>query len=573
MDDHYTANVEQDEDIFALAFDAFVGTARLSPESLERIRAAALHSSLPPSSVSVKLGLLSELEVAEAMANAVGEPLLRRADFPALPLEIDDLNQTYLEARHVVPISIREGSIEVAMANPLDATTRSGIEFAVRRSVKAFAALESEIADFHAEHAPKQNDSSHEDGGGKSQQTQDDLVVLSDQSSDAPVIQLVNRLITSAVDGGASDIHLEPRDSGMSVRYRVDGELKSVETLSGRWMDAVASRIKLLSQLDIAERRLPQDGRMRFVVRGQAVDLRVASFPSLNGESIVLRILGRNALGLDLNHAGLSQPGLSALTSALSRPHGIILITGPTGSGKTTTLYAALKHILRPELKVITVEDPVEYTLPGVVQQQVRQDIGLTYPIALRSMLRNDPDVIMIGEIRDGETADIAIRAALTGHLVLATLHTNTAAGAITRLLDLGVESFLLASTLSLTSAQRLVRRLCVHCRHPRPATVQEQAWFKSAGLGGGSNTQTLYDPTGCLECSGKGFAGRVPLFEALNIGDPERELIRQWEGEARFERQHANRANGLWEHGVDRVLSGETTFAELLKVVPCPTS
>ena len=323
-----------------------------------------------------------------------------------------------------------------------------------------------------------------------------------------------------------------------------------------------------MARLDIAERRLPQDGRIRFTTRGVSLDLRVATFPTLHGESMVLRLLGQHSVSPELESLGLDPHGLQLLRAALDRPHGIVLITGPTGSGKTTTLYAALNAIRSPERKVVTVEDPVEYTLPGVSQLQVKPEIGLTYGAALRSVLRNDPDVIMIGEIRDQETADIAIRSALTGHLVLATLHTNTAAGAITRLLDLGVEDYLLASTLVFAGAQRLVRQLCATCRSTREPTQDEQHALISA-LGHKTESIKLPRAVGCPTCRGRGYSGRLPIFEALPIGPEEQAAIRQPHAEEALLGliKQKNRPT-LWSHGLNRVVHADTTLEEVLGVV-----
>jgi general secretion pathway protein E len=323
-----------------------------------------------------------------------------------------------------------------------------------------------------------------------------------------------------------------------------------------------------MAKMDIAEKRLPQDGRIKASVRGRPVDLRVATFPGLHGESLVLRILGQLAVELDLEKLELLDDSIAQIQAALAEPHGIILITGPTGSGKTTTLYAALNAILSDEFKLVTVEDPVEYTLPGVSQLQVKPEIGLTYAAALRTILRNDPDVIMIGEIRDKETADIAVRAALTGHLVLATLHTSTAAGAITRLLDLGIDDFLLAATLILSGSQRLVRKLCVACAQERPITTAERERLLHV-LPTEDVPSRLYEPVGCPKCLGRGYAGRTPLFEAISINDRLQRMIRADFDERAFSRvAFDNGAAGLWRHGMQKVAAGVTTLDEIFQVI-----
>lgn len=548
----------------------------LGVDAVERLTAAAAQSGLPFSAAATRLGAVTEHEMADGFARLMGVELVRRAGFPPAPMAVSGVNLEFLRSRKAVIVGVEDDALALAMANPGDEATARGIEFAARRRVVRQVAFESEVDEFYQQGLADSAPATSAQGAAPPQAariTEDDLARLSDQSSEAPVIRLVNRLILNAAEQGASDIHLEPTSSGLAVRFRIDGLLQQVESLSPRWVEPIASRVKLMSRLDIAEKRLPQDGRMQFSVRGRPLDLRVATFPTLHGESIVLRLLGQGATNLDLDAAGLSASGLRDLRRALAQPHGIVLLTGPTGSGKTTTLYAALKAIRRPELKIVTVEDPIEYTVPGVAQLQVQPEIGLSYPAALRSILRNDPDVIMIGEIRDRETADIAIRASLTGHLVLATLHTNTAAGAVTRLLDLGVEDFLLASTLSLSAAQRLVRRLCPDCCRPRPAEPAEQRLFVDAGLAA-AGVAMLQDPVGCDRCRGRGFRGRSALFEAILVGEDERARIRAWRDEKHFGRQSPGASQDtLWHHGLSKVLAGETTLEEVMQVVECPQS
>lgn len=542
----------------------------LSREAAERASQAAITSGTAFCSVATRLGLVSEKELAAVFGELLGIDVVERAAFPVSPVVPEGLNRRFLDTRCILPLGETESVVRLAMANPMDDVAVAGVSYATGKAVRRVAALESEIEDFLQLLAADGIGERAEDPKGVSLHTNgdEDLDRLSDHASEAPVIRLVHRLLTGAMDAKASDVHFEPTAHALTVRYRVDGILQVVENLSSRWCEAVASRIKLLARLDIAEKRVPQDGRIHFTTRGQSLDLRVATFPTLHGESVVLRLLGQQTVSLDLDTLGLGERNLADLRAALARPHGIVLITGPTGSGKTTTLYAALNAILRPELKIVTVEDPVEYSLAGVSQLQVKPEIGLTYSSALRSVLRNDPDVIMIGEIRDRETADIAVRAALTGHLVLATLHTNTAAGAVSRLLDLGVESYLLASTLVLAAAQRLVRRLCPACSGTREADADETALLAS-GLGEKILPLRLPVPVGCPRCKGQGYHGRLPLFEALPFGTEERELIRNFHSEEALSACALQK--GAWSlrrHGVHKVLAGETTLEELLGVV-----
>jgi general secretion pathway protein E len=383
------------------------------------------------------------------------------------------------------------------------------------------------------------------------------------ESFGAPIIALVERLLVAAASRGVSDVHIEPMQQGLSVRFRIDGQLVEVERHPPSMSQAVATRIKVMASLDIAESRLPQDGRLQFQFRDRAVDVRVATTPIAFGESIVLRILGRADIPLDLDKLGLGQLPVDVLKQSLSRPYGIILITGPTGSGKTTTLYAALARLRRPELKILTVEDPVEVLLDGVNQVQVRPEINLDYPRTLRAFLRQDPDILMVGEIRDGETADIAMRAALTGHLVLSTLHTNTAIGAFTRLRDIGVEPYLTASTIIATAAQRLVRTVCVDCAGSRPLTPSEAALFAHHGI---VPPETVPVPKGCNTCQSKGYKGRLPIMEIIAVDDRLREAIRDDTFEQK--RDWISPTGSLLGQGLALVARGRTSIDELLRVV-----
>lgn len=552
---------------------ALLQSGLLTPESLERVQTAARQSGVSMSSVVTRLGLVTEQEMASAFSDLLGIEIVRRQGFPSHIPQIAGLNPQYLKSKKALPLAVDEATIELAMADPADDGVAAGIEFLAGKRVVRRVAYESDLEDFFQQQALAADESAHSVLSvelGSTRVVEEDLDRLADHASDAPVIRLVNRLILAASDRNASDIHLEPTGNGLSVRYRIDGLLQEMEMLSVRWVEPVASRVKLMARLDIAEKRLPQDGRIQFPVRGRNIDLRVATFPTLHGESIVLRLLGQETVQLELEHIGLSTQGLAALRTVLKQPHGIVLITGPTGSGKTTTLYAALNAIRNPELKIVTVEDPIEYTLPGISQLQVKPDIGLSYPAALRSILRNDPDVIMIGEIRDRETADIAIRAALTGHLVLSTLHTNTAAGAVTRLLDLGIEGYLLASTLELTAAQRLVRQLCPQCKLERRPSNQEYELMAGA-VSEDALPESIFEPNGCPHCEHRGFIGRTPLFEAIAIGEGERAMIREWGDESQMSNAFLKSGGmDLWGHGVSKVVSGETSLAEVMRVVEC---
>jgi general secretion pathway protein E len=544
----------------------------ITDEGIERVQAAARAHGIAFSTAATRLGVVAEREMAQTFAGVLKIPVVARTEYPRPARVPARLNLPFLRRHRVCPVGESETCIRLAMANPQDDVAIAGVRFALGKDVEPLAALESDIDEYLQAVAGDSSASTGvEPGQGKPQRTGDDIDKLSDHESDAPAIRTAHRLLTQAMDSGASDVHLEPTSDSLVVRYRIDGALQEVEVLSNRWAQAVVSRLKLMARLDIAERRLPQDGRIRFTTRGVSLDLRVATFPTLHGESMVLRLLGQHSVSPELENLGLDPLGLKLLRAALDRPHGIVLITGPTGSGKTTTLYAALNAIRSPERKIVTVEDPVEYTLPRVSQLQVKPEIGLTYGAALRSVLRNDPDVIMIGEIRDQETADIAIRSALTGHLVLATLHTNTAAGAATRLLDLGVEDYLLASTLVFAGAQRLVRQLCATCCSTREPTKDEQRALMPV-LGRKAEASLIPRAIGCPSCRGRGYSGRLPIFEALPIGPQEQAAIRQSHAEETLlGLVKQKNLPTLWSHGLSRVRQGETTLEEVLSVVEEP--
>jgi general secretion pathway protein E len=390
---------------------------------------------------------------------------------------------------------------------------------------------------------------------------------LKELASEAPVIRLVNLMIARAVESRASDIHIEPFENRLKVRYRVDGVLHEVESPPSRLSAAVISRIKIMAKLNIAERRLPQDGRIQLRAQGKEIDLRVSTVPTLYGESVVMRILDKASVVLDFPVLGFSPRTLERFLQVLRMPHGIILVTGPTGSGKTTTLYTALQTINTSERKILTVEDPVEYQLEGVNQIQVKQQINLTFANALRAIVRQDPDVIMIGEMRDLETAGIAVQSALTGHLVLSTLHTNDAAGSVTRLLDMGVEDYLLTSTINGILAQRLVRLLCTHCRQPYPALpelVEELRLHRFSE----SRDLLLYKSVGCEQCAGTGYRGRAAIMEFLVMSDPLRRLVLKHAdaGELQAVAQREG-MDTMYEDGLRKAVAGVTTIEEVLRV------
>ena len=379
--------------------------------------------------------------------------------------------------------------------------------------------------------------------------------------SEGSVVQQVDRVIARAIEMGASDIHIEPYEARFRVRYRLDGVLQNVGDFELRQREAITSRLKILASLDIAEKRRPQDGRIRFEQTGSPVDLRVSTLPTEFGEKVVLRILDKSHVDLDLETLGFDVENLMAFREAIHRPYGMILVTGPTGSGKTTTLYAALSELNTPAVNITTIEDPIEYNLPGINQTHVRADIGLTFAHALRTFLRQDPNIVMVGEMRDQETVEIAIRAALTGHLVLSTLHTNDAPSTLTRLSDMGVEPFLVASSVRLVIAQRLVRRICKHCKEE---TDVEEAVMQQLGV---PPNATIYRGAGCDLCHGTGYKGRTALFEILPIGESLAEPIAAGVGANALRRQARDAGmQTLREAGIVRLLDGVTTVEEVLR-------
>ena len=541
-----------------------VGQGKLTSRDLERAMAAGDVAGGAVGAVLVQLGLVSEVDVAQAQATMLGIRFVSARDFPDVAPEVPGLHADFLRAHKIFPIQCDATSLSVAMVEPQDAFIVKALELATGLKVQASIAIESDVVQALAsgeQSADEANDASplEADAG-------DFVEHLKDIASEAPVIRLVNQIIGRVIDLRASDIHLEPFDDGLHVRYRVDGAIYVSEIVSPQLSAAVNSRVKLMAHLDIAERRLPQDGRIKTRVKGRELDLRVSTIPTVHGESVVMRVLDRSSVRYSLEAMGFDVDNLEKFNQLLARPHGILLITGPTGSGKTTTLYTALSKLDANAHKIITVEEPVEYQLEGINQIQVHQQIGLTFASALRSILRQDPDVIMIGEMRDGETAQIAVQSALTGHLVLSTLHTNTAAGAIVRLQDMGIEPYLITSSVNGVLSQRLVRRLCTHCKQPYQP---EQSLVISSGLQRmGLNPSHLYKAVGCEQCRQSGYAGRCGIHELLVIDDGMRRGILDGLDAASLH-AHATGAGmyTLYEDGLRKVAAGITSLDELLQV------
>jgi len=550
-----------------------VGSGAIDQRTLDRARRVAGETGGRLDQVLTQLGLVSERGLAEALAQLIGIPLVAVADYPAAPLFLDRLRVKFLRRARALPIATAEDRTALAMADPLDAFTRNAVAAALGHPVSVAVAVPIELeAAFDRLYAE-----SGEGGDGAAlldelapdaEPAEEDAERLKDLASEAPVIRLVNQLIARAVETRASDVHIEPFPDRLRVRYRYDGVLHEVESPPARLQAAVISRIKIMARLDIAERRLPQDGRIKLTVRGHEIDFRVSTIPSLHGEKVVLRVLDRTAVEFDYEKLGLPADIREGIERALELPNGMVLVTGPTGSGKTTTLYTGLLKLNTVARNVVTVEDPIEYQLAGINQIQVKPQIGLNFANLLRSILRQDPDVIMIGEIRDLETAQIAVQAALTGHLVLSTVHTNSAAATMTRLRDMGLEDYLMTATLKAVLAQRLVRRLCPACRAADPAPEALIERFDMTRLAPAS-TIALYHPVGCPACRGTGFRGRRAIAELLVPTRAIDRLIFDRSDEAAIERAAvADGMRPIFDSGLLAVLEGDTTIEEVVRCI-----
>jgi general secretion pathway protein E len=476
------------------------------------------------------------------------------------------LSPRFLKEERVFPYEDRSGMLTLAVARPIDEETVRAAEVALRREVAVAIATADDIDAALAstlEAAQPGTDAPAEPTG-----VEDDLDDLRDLARGAPVVRALDDLLRLAVEQRATDLHIEPFGNVLQTRIRIDGLLKSVAAPPLSMAKGILSRLKIIAGLNITERRLPQDGRARIVVGGAEIDLRVATSPTMHGESAVVRLLRKGSGLVALDKVGLSARDEATLRAALQAPFGMIVVTGPTGSGKTTTLAASLALINQPTRKILTIEDPIEYHITGINQTQVHPAIGLTFATALRSFLRQDPDVIMVGEMRDGETAHIGVHAALTGHLVLTTLHTNTAAGAIPRLVDLGVESFLLASSVRAIVGQRLVRVLCEHCKQPRVLSSRDVAGDQRYVALGFEAGETLFDPKGCDWCSHTGFHGRLGVFEVIEVTPRVRRAIGPKTDVADLEKVAlAEGMTTMTDDGVAKCRAGLTTIDEIFRV------
>jgi general secretion pathway protein E len=549
--------------------EIFVQEGLTTPDVVERALARAQTTGELVGEALVALGAVTEDDVLRALALQQNLPYLWREEMPSTVPVLKNVSAKYLRQYRVCPISVEGSVLTVASADPLNTLVADELRQSTGLTVKLVVSspagiLEAIDRSYDGAATPLQRIvEGMEDEGGPG--GDEDVNHLRDMAFEAPVVRLVNLLVENAISAEASDIHIEPFEDTLRIRYRIDGLLYDQEAPPRRLQAAVTSRIKIMAEMNIAERRLPQDGRIRVTLHGQRVDIRVSTMPTVHGESIVMRLLQRSTVFLPLEKLGFPPVTLSRFESLIKRPHGIVLVTGPTGSGKTTTLYAALDKINSPGVKIITVEDPVEYQLKGVNQIPVKAKIGLTFANGLRHIVRQDPDVILVGEVRDLETAEIAIQASLTGHLVFSTLHTNDAPGAITRLQDMGVEPYLVASVLEGVLAQRLVRRICQACRVP---DAPSQADLDALGIRGASTDVTLYRGKGCDDCRGTGYRGRSAIYEMFVIDEDARSLMLR-RASARDIRVHAieRGMTTLRLDGWQRACEGVTTVEEILRV------
>uniref|UniRef100_A0A7V4DEU7 protein-secreting ATPase n=1 Tax=Candidatus Caldatribacterium californiense TaxID=1454726 RepID=A0A7V4DEU7_9BACT len=545
---------------------------RITPEQLESALEEQKKTGEKLGEILQKMGLVESKEVYGALAEQLGVPYVDLDSYVIDPRVVTLLPEKFCRQYQLVPIGEEKNALILAMANPVDVVAIDRVRLMTKKEVKPVMASPQDIEKVLNAYY----------GIGESveelireAETREGLVLPEEEEElkidqlkalgeEAPIIRVVNMLILQAIRSGASDIHIEPQEDQVRIRFRIDGILHDITSTSIQVHPALVSRIKILSRMNIAERRLPQDGRFQVTVDNRTVDFRVSSLPTIFGEKIVMRILDKSTLLLDLDRLGFEEEDLEKFYRLIQHPYGMILLTGPTGSGKTTTLYSALNFINKPDLNIITIEDPVEYRLPGINQVQVRPKIGLTFASALRAIMRQDPDVIMVGEIRDYETAEIAIHAALTGHLVFSTLHTNTAAGALVRLQEMGIPSYLIASALVGVVAQRLVRKICERCK----VEFEVRGPIARELTGGKEDHLVLFRGKGCPECNKTGYRGRIAVSEVLVMDDDLRALVLRNATEREITEKACEKGmRTLRENAIRKVLRGVTTLEEMYRV------
>ncbi|MDI3257077.1 MAG: type II secretion system ATPase GspE [Kyrpidia sp.] len=541
--------------------DLLVEAGLITQEQLEQALADQKITGRRLGEVLTHSGILTEEQLIEVMEFQLGIPHVNLHRFPTDPGAVELVPEALARRHKVIPLKRQGNRLTLAMVDPLDYFAIDDIRMTtglnvdpviathddVERALEQYYGLKQSVTEVLKDVRPEQID--------------DEQV----RAEDAPIVRLVNQLIEQAADGRASDIHFDPHKQAVVVRFRIDGILHTQMRLPKHLQPVLTARVKIMANLNIAEHRLPQDGRIQLKVRGRPVDIRVATLPTIFGEKIVLRLLDLRHAVTRIEELGFSDRNRTAFQSMIQAPHGIVLVTGPTGSGKTSTLYAALHQLNMESHNIITVEDPVEYQIDGVNQVQVNQTVGLTFAVGLRSILREDPNIIMVGEIRDEETAEIAVRAALTGHLVLTTLHTNDAPGSITRLMDMGVEPYLIASTLRGVVAQRLVRRICPDCRESYPPSPDEAKLLADHGL----TADSLWRGRGCTACHRTGYRGRTAVHEILPVDDEIRSLIAARRPASEFRRSAEEQGfTSLVVDGLDKAVRGLTTVQEVLQVI-----
>lgn len=545
-----------------------VSQDKIQAEQLDKALLLQKESDLSLPKLLVQLEYISERDIAEVMSSYFDIEFATENELSAVNDLPKSISPDFLRKYCVLPLSEKDGEHTIAVSDPTDTHVLTSLELSLSSEIVFKLSTESliqsnlnRLCDTADLSDLRQSDSTADN--------QADIEHLRDMASDAPVVRSVNRILNHALEHQASDVHFEPSQDGLVVRTRIDGVLNKLEIIKGETTQGILSRIKVISGLDIAENRMPQDGRIKLRLSGKDIDVRVSTLPSMYGESIVLRLLEQSGLKLDFNNLSFESSIVSQIKTLVSRPNGIFLVTGPTGSGKSTTLYTALNHLNTTSVKILTVEDPVEYRLPGITQIQVQSSIDLSFSRVLRSALRHDPDIIMVGEMRDTETAKIAIQAALTGHSVLSTLHTNDASSAITRLLDMHIDNYLIASTVNGVLAQRLVRKLCDKCKtHAQlPPTVEEL--LKNRKIIASPPTDSIFAATGCQHCDHTGYKGRTVIYELITINDDIRHAITNKPTAASIRNLAIEQGMDSIElSGYRKVLKGETSVEEVQRAV-----
>jgi len=558
--------------------DILVEQGLLDSAQLAKAVAEQKKTGQPLSRVLVEMKLVTEEDIVVALSEQLSIPHIRVENYTIPPEVIEEVPETLARQYVLIPISKTGDSLTVAMSDPLNIMALDDLKMLTGRNIEVMVSPASEIdvaidkyygrGTDHAEQAIYETLEGTSDSEELEVVAEEEIELgkLKEEAQEAPIIQLANLILVNAIEAGASDIHIEPFEKELRIRYRVDGTLSDVKSPPKSIHAALVSRFKIMSDLDIAEHRLPQDGRFRIRYKGREIDFRVSSLPTYHGEKVVIRILDKGQLTLDIEKLGFEEQPLTAFLEAIKQPYGLLLLSGPTGSGKTTTLYATLHKLNAPDVNIVTVEDPVEYELFGINQVQAHPEIGLTFAAGLRSILRQDPDIVMVGEMRDEETADIAIKAALTGHLVLSTIHANDAPSVVTRLLDMGMEPFLVASSLIAAAAQRLMRRICVHCKEPfePPPEALEEIQYKMED----GEPPTFYKGRGCKKCNSTGYRGRLAVIEVMSNAKELEELVVTRAPAAEIKRVAMQLGmKTLRQNALAKAASGLTTIDEVLRV------